>query len=324
MDIVKAIFTAIDKSMNKIQNNSYEIKGAENVSVVKDIQYSPSDIKNCVLDYYYPDDIKGPYPVIINIHGGGFAAGGKEFRRALCTWYATQGYFVVNINYGLCPECKFPTPLFHVVEAVEWVEKNAEKFNLDLKRVAVGGDSAGAYYACMIATLSTSKKLQNNFGVEMKLKFNGVILNCGIFDMDEALRHRMVFRFNELVMQSYLGLSPKELSDYRYKDVISPLKHINTRFPPAFVIYCAKDLFCRGQTEKMIEVFNAKDIYYESYHTSSLRRNHCFSLEWKSKEAKQANAMLKDFLKRLKNGEVPHRLSSVEERIEGEEKCGKA
>lgn len=323
MDIVKAFFRAIDKGFNRIQNNSYKIKDAEKVSIVKDVIYSDADIKNCVLDYYYPTEEKGPFPVIINIHGGGFTAGGKEFRRALCTWYATQGFFVFNVNYGLCPECNFPTPILHIVEAVEWVVDNAHKFNLDLKRMAVGGDSAGAYYACMIATLSANKRLQKYFGVDMKGRFGATILNCGIFDVDEAFRHRQIFRLNEKLMQSYLGLSVKDLHEYKHREYVSPLKFINTKFPPAFLIYCEKDIFCKGQTEHVINVLNQKDIYYESYHTSSLLRNHCFSLEWKSKEANEANEMLKDFLFRFKEGMLPCHLSSASERIEGEENIEK-
>ncbi len=319
MDFVKALFRIIDKTMNRVQNSNYEIKDADKIAVVKDVIYSTSDLKNCVLDYYFPTEHEGPLPVIINIHGGGFTAGGKEFRKSLCTWYALQGFMVFNVNYGLCPECKFPTPILHLVEAIEWVENNAKKLNLDLKRMAVGGDSAGAYYACMLATLSASKRLQRYFGVELHAHFGATILNCGIFDMEEALKHRMVFKMNEMLMQSYLGIPVTEIHEYKHKDFVSPTKYINTRFPPAFLIYCEKDIFCKGQTEHVIDVLNKKDVYYESYHTSSILRNHCFSLEWKSKEAKEANAMLKDFLLRFKNGELPRHVSEVDERKEGEE-----
>lgn len=318
MDFVKAFFRAIDRGFNRIQNDNYKIKGADKISVVKDVIYSDSDVKTCVLDYYYPTDEKGPFPVIINIHGGGFTAGGKEFRRGLCTWYATQGFFVFNVNYGLCPECVFPTPVLHVAEAVEWVVSQAEKLNLDLKRLAIGGDSAGAYYACTVATLSVSRRLQKYFGVKMNARFGAIILNCGIYDVEEAFRRRQIFRINEKVMQSYLGLSSKDFQDYKYKEFVSPLKFINTRFPPAFLIFCEKDIFCKGQTERLIGLLQQKDVYYESYQTFSFIRNHCFSLEWKSKEAKEANEMLKDFLFRFKQGRIPKYLSGAAVRAEGE------
>lgn len=307
MNFVKGIFQIIDKTFDRIQNSDYEIKGANKVKVVKDVIYSVSDVKTCVLDYYLPTECVGPYPVIINIHGGGFTAGGKEFRKSLCTWYALQGFAVFNVNYGLCPECKFPTPVLHLVEAVEWVFGQEKKLNLDLKRTVVGGDSAGAYYACMIATLSVNKRLQKYFGVNMNATFGAVLLNCGIFDMDEAMKHRMIFRFNEKVIESYLGIPFGEIQEYRHKDFVSPTKYINAKFPPSFLIYCEKDIFCKGQTEEVINILEQKKVYYESYRSSSILRNHCFSLEWKSKEAKEANELLKDFLKRFKNGELSKR-----------------
>lgn len=315
MDIAKFVFEAIDVAFNRKQNKSMEIEGAEDVVVTKDVLYSDVDIKMCLLDYHYMPKKKGPYPVIFNIHGGGFMAGGKEYRRALCDWFATDGFMVINVNYGLCPNCKFPTPLLHLTSALNWVTKNARRLNLDLGNVAVYGDSAGGYYAAMLAAICTNEKLQKVFKVKPKIKFKAAILNCGLYDIDHTLKRRIVLDLNKKVFSSYTGIDEENFNDYKYKDYLSPLEYINADFPPTFIIYAQKDIFCGGQADFLIKKLEEFDIYYESYHTNSIKRNHCFSLEWTSPEARDANRLIRKFTEKMTDGTLPAKMSAAPYKI---------
>lgn len=312
MDVAKIVFDAIDLAFNKKHNKSFIIEGADNVVITKDVLYCDADIKMCLLDYYYVPKKKGLYPVLFNIHGGGFMAGGKQYRRALCTWYAVDGLFVVNVNYGLCPKCRFPDPIKHLVAALNWVVKNAKILRLDLSRMAVCGDSAGAYYAAMLATICNSEQMQKAFDVKPKASFSAAILNCGLYDLTHSLNRRLLLNLNKKVFTSYTGIKEEELNDYKYKDMCSPLPFINENFPSTFIIYAQKDIFCGGQAEFMIEALEKHDIYYESYYSTSHKRNHCFSLEWTSREAKEVNALIKDFTGKMINGTLPHRQSETD------------
>ncbi len=320
MDIAKFVFEAIDVAYNRRQNKSIVIEGAEKVVVTKDVLYSDDDIKMCLLDYHYMPKKKGVYPVIFNIHGGGFMAGGKEYRRALCDWFATDGFFVVNVNYGLCPECQFPMPILHLVDALNWVYKNARRLKLDLTKVAVYGDSAGAYYAAMLAAICTNERMQKAFKVKPKIKFNAAILNCGLYDIDKVFNKRTVLDLNKKVFTSYTGIDVDNFHSYKYKDMLTPLPFINENFPPTFIVYAKKDIFCSGQADSLIEKFEENDIYYESYHSVSIKRNHCFSLEWTSTEAKEANRLMKLFVEKMMGETMPHKLSEAPYLIREHEK----
>ena len=320
MDIAKFVFEAIDVAFDKKQNKSLYIEGSEDVIITKDVLYSYDDRKVCLLDYYYVPKKKGLYPVLFNIHGGGFMAGGKEFRRALCTWHATNGLFVVNVDYGLCPNCHFPTPIKHLVDALNWVVKFSKILRLDLSRIAVCGDSAGAYYAAMLATLCENAELQKAFDLYPRTKFSAAILNCGLYNLPKALNRRMLLHLNKRIFASYTGIRQEEFENYEYRNLCSPLPYISDSFPPTFLVYAEKDVFCGGQAEFMIDTLEKHDIYYESYHSISAKRNHCFSLEWTSKEAKEVNALIRNFMCKMINGTLPRKQSETDVKIRESEK----
>ena len=55
-----------------------------------------------------------------------------------------QGYVVVNVNYALAPNYKYPTPLIQFDDAIQFIKHNKDRFPIDLDQVVIGGDSAGA------------------------------------------------------------------------------------------------------------------------------------------------------------------------------------
>ena len=271
------------------------------------------------MDFYYIPKKRGKYPVIFNIHGGGFVAGKKEYRKQLCTWFAVDGFFVVNVDYGLCPECHFPTPIVQLVAALNFIIDHAKDLKLDTSKIAVCGDSAGAYYACMLATICRSKKLQEVFNIKTNAIIGAAILNCGIYDVDLALSERMLLDINKKVFESYTGISHDDINNFKMKKYCSPLEFMTKRFPPTFLIYAKKDIFCKGQEELLINKLKQLDIYYESYNTKSLFRNHCFSLDFSTKEAKEANGLLQNFVLKFANNSLPKHLSDAEFLIHAEE-----
>ena len=73
--------------------------------------------------------------------------------------------------------------------------------------------------------------------------------------------------------------------------------------------YAEKDIFCAGQTERFAKKLDEKDVYYESFCSKSPFVNHCFSLEWKSKQAQRANILQSLFLRKIKEGMIDKKQS---------------
>lgn len=319
MDIAKFIFNVIDVTFDKKQNKRMKFDHAEDVVVTKDVLYSTSMPKTCRMDYYYVPKKRGKYPVMFNIHGGGFVAGDKEYRRALCTWHALNGFFTVNVNYGLCPECNFPTPVRHLVAALNYVARFAKLLRLDLDKMVVTGDSAGAYYAAMLAAICGSEKMQTALKVKTNAKFCAAVLNCGLYDLESIKERRLMFDLNKKVFDSYTGIDEDVFLKSEYKEICSPLPFMGEDFPATFVVYADKDIFCGGQAEFLTRRLDELDVYYESYHSVSMLRNHCFSLEWASREAKEVNALIRKFLDKALCGTLPAKMSDATEIIRAQE-----
>ncbi len=304
MSFSKTLFVAVDKLFDGQQNGRKETKFDDvKFDIQLDVPYSENEA--CKLDTYCVPELKqGKFPVLFLIHGGGFVAGDKHHRRALSRWSAVKGYFVVNVNYGLCPDYVFPTPLVHLVTALNWVEKNAEKYDLDLDKMIAMGDSAGGYFAAMLAGICTNKPLQERLKVSTDAKFAGAILNCGIYDVGAALNAKIVFDMGTKILKDFAGVTKAEFENYEWKDICAPIDFVNADFPKTFLTYAGKDFFCGGQGPKMIDKLKEKGVYTEEYHSIKFKNNHCFSLGWRGAVPEENNALTASFMERFKKGEI--------------------
>lgn len=299
MDIAVDVFKIIDKVLKRKQGDCPYL--ADDVKIATNTDIAFADEAPCRLDTFFVRG-KQKYPVLFYIHGGGFVAGDKKYRKALAQWYASNGFFVLNVNYGLCPEYKFPEPLIHLAQALNWACDNAEALGLDLDKMIVSGDSAGGYYAAMLAAMTYDKELQKLFGIVPKARFGAAVLNCGLYDLKIVLDKKMLFNMDERVFEHFTGVSADDFENYAYKDACVPVDHVTKEFPPTFLIYAQKDIFCGGQAEKLMEKFDREGVYYQRVFSPTLLDNHCYCLEWRGALAEVTNMQQMDFAKRFANG----------------------
>src|SRR5215475_12118774 len=99
----------------------------------------------------------GPHPVVIYLHGGGWAFGTPASFRKLGMQFAETGYLTIILGYRLAPEHPFPAALEDAMFAIGWAADNARRWNGDGRRIAIGGDSAGANLALSAITSSAPK-----------------------------------------------------------------------------------------------------------------------------------------------------------------------
>ena len=64
------------------------------------------------------------------------------------------------MNYKLAPEYPFPAGLDDVISTIRWIASNGQKIGIDAKKVALGGDSAGANLA--LSSALTLRDSNNN------------------------------------------------------------------------------------------------------------------------------------------------------------------
>lgn len=99
------------------------------------------------------------YPIFVNIHGGGFILGSAEDDDIWCRKISTAvDCVVVNIDYCLSPEHKFPEALEECYDILSWLYENARELGLDRERLAVGGHSAGGNLTAALCLLARERR----------------------------------------------------------------------------------------------------------------------------------------------------------------------
>jgi len=103
------------------------------------------------LDIYMPDDeSRRELPVFVNIHGGGWTYGYKEWMGLNAPPIVGFPAVYVSIEYTLAPASKHPQSLHECLTAIAWVHKNIRRYGGNPDRIHVGGHSAGAHLAALV------------------------------------------------------------------------------------------------------------------------------------------------------------------------------
>ena len=103
---------------------------------------------------YRPNDDDG-LGLLVYFHGGGWVLGSVDGHDNLCRILANRaGAAVLSVDYRLAPEHPFPAALEDAVAATRWAHAQAGELGADPQRLAIGGDSAGANLAAVVAQLA--------------------------------------------------------------------------------------------------------------------------------------------------------------------------
>lgn len=207
------------------------------VMVVPDINYTAGASASTLLDVYYPAEIRAgrPHPLIVIIHGGGWAGGSRSepvFVGLALEW-AQRGYVVASIDYRLAREAPFPAAVEDCKTAVRWLKTYADEFKLDPARVAVWGHSAGAHLAAIVAVAPRSAGLEGPLLPDMDSRVQAAVAVAGSFDFlltpNPALERPGMF----------LAGTP-ETRDERLK-AASPITYVGKDAPPFLLIHGTRD-----------------------------------------------------------------------------------
>lgn len=146
------------------QENEKEKSGGKTYQAMEmtGVSYA-SNSTSQVCDIYTPGG-EGYAPVIVVVHGGGFAFGdqGMPIIQPVIEAARSNGYAVVSVDYRKSAEAAFPAALADVKAAVRFIRAKADLYGFDTERIAVWGESAGAYLALMTALTPETEELNGD------------------------------------------------------------------------------------------------------------------------------------------------------------------
>ena len=206
---------------------------------VNDIKYA-EEYPNSYLDISYPNtDTTIKRPTIVFFHGGGYFAGDKAMgdpmavnddANMLFDKLVENGYNLVNVNYALVPDYKFPVPVIQMNQAINFLVNNSEKYNLDMENVVVMGSSAGAILTSQYGAIISNKEYANSLDIAPLLTTNEV--KALVIDDAPLATDKFNFKTSVLI-KNYLGTN--NLKDSEAAKQYNTLLHLNDDYPPSFM-----------------------------------------------------------------------------------------
>jgi len=107
---------------------------------------------------YRPPNAKGPLPVVMYFHGGGWVLGSKNTHDRLVRDLVNGANAAfVFVNYTPSPEAQFPVPVEQCYAATKYVADNGKELGLDPGRLALAGESVGGYTTAVVAQLAKER-----------------------------------------------------------------------------------------------------------------------------------------------------------------------
>ena len=151
-------------------------------------------------------------PVHINVHGGGFVRPHvlRDEIYSAKVADAIQG-IVVDVDYSLAPEYPYPRAFNETYEVCRWVFSMLERWDADVKRVSMGGHSAGANLTAAVCLKANQTK---------EFRFCLQVLDYGCFDMvtdpadkPEAESNLIPVERGRMFSLAYTDGNPEHLKD---------------------------------------------------------------------------------------------------------------
>ncbi len=192
-----------------------------------DLVYAEHDGTKLVGDLYLPKG-RAKVPALVAIHGGGWQAGDRAYYKYWGPFLARNGYALFTIEYRLGKAGVYPAAVYDAKAAIQFVRAKAAEFDIDPDRIGLIGDSAGGYFAAMVALAGDqfNSAYRDDPNADTPINVKAVIGFYGIYDMlaqwkhdtlaqqkHEMLaqrNHDLISRPGDNITEKFLGVSPKQ------------------------------------------------------------------------------------------------------------------
>ena len=199
----------------------------------------PGPGSDIALRIYWPREAREGelFPVLLWLHGGGFVIGSLDTHDSACRMLATQAEcMVVSVDYRLAPEFRFPAAVDDCQAALRWLALHASEIGADAQRIAVGGDSAGANLATVIAIAARDDG-------HPKVAFQLLIYPCTAPEPETPSQHKFAEGYlltrNAIVwFYKQYQRSQRDSNDWRFAPL---LKDDLSNLPPSLVLVAGYD-----------------------------------------------------------------------------------
>jgi acetyl esterase len=199
---------------------------AAQARTLRDVVYARAGGMELTLDASIPDGA-GPFPAAVLVHGGGWVAGDKqEYITYIFEPLSKAGFAWFSINYRLAPQYKFPAPADDVLQAIRYVRENARKYNIDPKRIALIGESAGGHLVSYVGA---------------RYPATGVAAVVSLYGIHDFITAAMEWKPFPHEVLDLIGIKQVNAETAPLLIKASPVIYVSKDSPPFLLIHGSKD-----------------------------------------------------------------------------------
>lgn len=178
-------------------------------------------------------------PALVYLHGGGWTMFSVDTHdRVMREYAARSGCIVIGVDYALSPEVRYPIALEQLIDVLRWLKIEGQGIGVDVRKIAVGGDSAGANLA-----IAASLHLRDTGDIDLP---GAMLLDYGAYSTEISSKACRAYG------SSTYMLSCDEMAgfwqDYMRSDadtrdpLVCPLRAQLCGLPPAFLTIAECDI----------------------------------------------------------------------------------
>lgn len=226
---------------------------SDSVLTLRNLSYRITPTSTLQLDICLPLANKTEKnPVVLLIHGGGWASGSKENELIMAQYLAKNGYIGMAVGYRLSPEAKYPAAVLDIKSAIQWIRDHAKEYKADTDNIAILGASAGAQLATLVGV--TPNNPIYNTGSKTDTSVKAIVNVDGIVSFIHPEAQESTYA------AYWLGGSQTE-NPNNWREA-SPLEYVNANTPPTLFINSSMPRFHAGRDD-MIKLLDGYHVYSE-------------------------------------------------------------
>src|SRR5262249_45805348 len=208
-----------------------------------DVHYGPH-ARN-LLDFWRAES-DHPTPVLVSIHGGGFLGGNKSVSPQLLKQCLDSGISVAAITYRFSNQAIAPAQFQDAARAIQFIRSKAQEWNIDAKRMAATGGSAGAGLSLWLGFHDDMADPKNADPVlRQSTRLTCMVVSDGqtsydprfirtLFPGKDTYKHPALAKLFGVDLDKLDKLSAEK---YRLFEEVSPINHLTKDDPPVLLIY---------------------------------------------------------------------------------------
>jgi acetyl esterase/lipase len=213
-----------------------------NYRVTNNMPYVTGGLSRQWMDLYYVPSNATPTPVVVWVHGGGWASEDENNPRALALTNHNIAVAAISYRYTTNPPpSPYPLNLPHpaqiqdVKSAIRWLRANAALFNLDTNRVGMWGFSAGGHLSALTGTSGYTNLFDAGEHLGQSSRVQAVVDMTGPTDLLQVPTTVPGFDYDRWLLGDWATNNPPTLA------TVNPINFVRDDAPPFRIIHGEAD-----------------------------------------------------------------------------------